>query len=286
MNELISALPTRVLPFKGTSNFRDLGGYTNTEGRSIRWGKLYRSGHLANLRNGDLRRLEQLQIHTLIDFRSRMERERDPDRLPPRHHIRVLKLPVLDKGNTMVQEVSRRLKTGRFAGFDADAEMAEAYRQFATTFVEQYRQFMRALLDANGAPVLWHCTAGKDRAGFAAALTLRLLGVSYPVVMHDYLLSGNYLRPSRTLLFLIRLTRGNRAWRSIRALMEVREHWMRGAFQAIDEQWGSFESYVEQGLALSRANIAQLRQALLAPPLPPAEPPSPKGSNVKLRYNK
>jgi len=275
MNEPTATIPTRVLPFKGASNFRDLGGYANTEGRSIRWGKLYRSGHLAKLRNGDLRRLERLQIHTLIDFRSRMERERDPDRLPSGHHIRLLELPVLDKGNTMLQEIRRRLTRSDFVGFDPDARMAEAYRQFATTFVEQYRQFAHALLDADGAPVLWHCTAGKDRAGFAAALTLRLLGVPPAVVMQDYLLSGSYLSPSRTLLLLIRLTRGAQASRSIRALMEVREHWMLGAFQAIDEHWGNFERYVREGLALSRADVAQLRQALLNPLVPPPEPPPP-----------
>jgi len=257
---------TRDLPFKGTSNFRDLGGYLTAEGRSVKWGALYRAGHLAKLRNGDLRLFETLDIHTLVDFRSRMERERNPDRLPAGHHIHVLTLPVLDKGNAMIHEVSRRMRDNNFDGYDPDLKMAEAYRQFVTDFSGAYRQFVHAVLAASGAPVLWHCTVGKDRAGFAAALILRLLGVPHAVVVQDYLLSARYLRPRPGLLWLLRLTRGPRAARIVKTLVQVKERWLQGAFDAIDERWGSLDAYAEQALQLSPAQIAHLSQVLLDPP--------------------
>jgi protein-tyrosine phosphatase len=266
MSTTPSTAHTRVLPFKGTSNFRDLGGYLTTEGWSVKWGVLYRAGHLAKLRNGDLRLFETLDIHTLVDLRSRIERERDPDRLPAEHHIHVFALPVLDKGNEMIHEVSRRMRDNDFDGYDPDLKMAEAYRQFVTEFSEPYRQFVHAVLAAGGAPVLWHCTAGKDRAGFAAALILRLLGVPHAIVVQDYLLSACYLRPRPGLLWLLRLTRGPRAVRIVKTLVQVKERWLQGAFDAIDERWGSLDAYAKQALQLSPASISRLRQTLLDPP--------------------
>jgi protein-tyrosine phosphatase len=255
---------SRVLSFKGVSNFRDLGGYPTREGKQVKWGVLYRSGHLAKLRRAALRQFEQLQIHTLVDLRSDMERDKDPDRLPPSHSIRVRALPIFDEGNeAMVEEVKQRLKNNDFRGFDPDAIMVAAYRQFALRFSEQYRQFVHTVLEAGGAPVLWHCTAGKDRAGFAAALLLRILGVERRVAVQDYMLSAQYINRMMKLYILIWLTKGAKTARMLRSFVEVREHWIEAAFQAIDEHWGSFETYVEQALALSPRAVGQMRKSLL-----------------------
>ena len=258
--------PPRVLSLKGASNFRDLGGYGTPEGQQVKWRVLYRSGQLSKLRGSGLRRFDQLEIHTLIDFRSNQEREKEPDRLPPGHHIRVLALPVFDEGNSaMVREINQRLKKNNFEGFDPEATMAAAYRQFALDFADSYRQFVHAILEADGAPVLWHCTAGKDRAGFAAALLLRLLGVEQQIVLQDYLLSAKHAPSMRHILVGLWLTKGAKTARTIKVFTEVKEHWIRAALQTIDERWGSFETYTQQALELSPADVANLRRSLLEP---------------------
>lgn len=254
----------RVLPFRGVSNFRDLGGYSTQDGKQVKWGLLYRSGNLSRMSRSDLKRFEQLNLHTLIDFRSKMEQEREPDRLPQGHHIRLLSLPVLDQGNAvMVKEIYRMVRENDFGGFDPDARMVEAYQQFATDFEDQYRQFVHAILDAGGAPVLWHCTAGKDRAGFAAAIVLRLLGVRHQAVIEDYMLSARYADSRPKLRFFLRLANRAEAARVVKSLAKVQDYWIQAAFRSIEVHWGGFERYASDALELSQADVAQLRQSLL-----------------------
>jgi protein-tyrosine phosphatase len=212
----------------------------------------------------DLKRFEQLRIHTLVDFRSTFEQEQDPNRLPPGHEIKLLPLPILDAGNAvMAQEIRRMIWENDFGDFDADAEMVKTYRQFSVEFTDQYKQFVRAVLLAGGAPVLWHCTAGKDRAGFAAAIILRLLGVDQSVVIEDYMLSTRYVDSRKRLRFSLRLTKRAQGASVLKTLLQVQEHWIRAAFQSIDEHWDGFEGYTQRALQLSQADVRQLRKLLL-----------------------
>src|SRR5690606_6032281 len=71
---------TRLLPLEGGRNFRDLGGYKTTDGKEVKWGKLYRSGVLAHLTRGDYDYLQERDIATIVDFRSSSERENEPTR--------------------------------------------------------------------------------------------------------------------------------------------------------------------------------------------------------------
>ena len=84
---------------------------------------------------------------------------------------------MLDIGNeNLFSDIKQRIEADDFSDFDPGATMQQANRQFADEFTPQFRQFIHTVLDANGAPVIWHCTAGKDRTGFAAAILLRVLG--------------------------------------------------------------------------------------------------------------
>ncbi|MEQ9464502.1 MAG: tyrosine-protein phosphatase [Haliea sp.] len=255
----------RMLDFEGIHNFRDLGGYTTSDGRSVQWGKLYRSGHLASASSHDLQQLQRLQLSTLIDFRSAAERAEEPSRLPDPLPFSVVNIPTLDEGNrAMVGELRQRVETGDFDGFDPDAFMLEANRQFATRFTTEYRDFMHQVLEADGRPVVWHCTAGKDRTGFAAAILLRVLGVPEDQIMADYLASREpALAARRSELLLLRLFKGAEAADTVGVMLGVEERWLATAFAAIDSHWESFDRYVSEGLQLSVEDIERLRQNLL-----------------------
>ncbi len=255
----------RVLPFEGIHNFRDLGGYPTLDGRHTRWGVLYRSGHLAEASRSDLTNLERLQLNTLVDFRSGAEKAEEPDRLPEPAGFQVLEIPTLDGGdNSVGDEILSLIETGDFDGFDPDTFMIEANRQFPSTFNSQYRQFMQAVIAADGAPVLWHCSAGKDRAGFAAAILLRALGVPEKVVLDDYMLSREYsLAARKKELLLMRLLKGEEAASKLAVLMGVERTWLEAAFEEIDQQYGNFDGYLREALELSAADIAALKTALL-----------------------
>lgn len=255
----------RLLNFEGIHNFRDLGGYPAADGRAVRWGVLYRAGTLAHASQADLEALSALNLTTLIDFRSTLEKQEEPNRLPQPAPFEVMEIPTLDEGNrTLVTEIYDRIESGDFEGFDPHATMLTGNRQFATEFTPQFRRFMHAVLAADGAPVAWHCSAGKDRTGFAAAILLRVLGVEQEVVMRDYLASNApSLKARQTQLFWLRLFKGAEAADKLAVLMGVEEPWLRASFQAIDAHWGSFDAYARDGLQLTEADIATLRRNLL-----------------------
>lgn len=258
----------RLLNFEGIANFRDLGGYPTSDGKEVKWGVLYRAGTLAESSNADLQALPKLNLNTLIDFRSSAEKEAEPNRLPDPSTINVVEIPTLDDGNqAMVEEIMGRIENSDFDGFDPNQLMLEGNRQFASTFTPQFREFVHTVLKADGAPVVWHCSAGKDRTGFAAAILLRILGVPQDVVMQDYLASKqNALEARKSQLMLLRLFKGDEAADKLSIMLGVEEAWLTAAFKQIDETWGSFDNYVHTGLQLSDEDISHLRATLLSSP--------------------
>lgn len=255
----------RLLGFEGIPNFRDLGGYKTADGRQVKWGVLYRAGTLAHASRSDLQALEKLNLRTLIDFRSAAEKEEEPNVLPDPVPFTVVEIPTMDEGNkAMVSEIFERVETGNFEGFDPNSTMIHANRQFATTFVPQFKQFMDTVQRNNGSPVVWHCSAGKDRTGFAAAILLRLLGVPQDVVMADYMASKqNALNARANQIRLLRLFKGDEAADKLGVLLGVEEAWLAAAFDEIDTQWGSFDNYLREALELTDKDIASLKKALL-----------------------
>jgi protein-tyrosine phosphatase len=258
----------RLLNFEGISNFRDLGGYPTADGHQVKWGVLYRTGTLAHSSNADLEGLEQLNLKTLIDFRSSTEKEQEPNRLPDPVGFAVIEIPTLDDGNkAMVGEIMERIETGNFEGLEPNQMMLDANRQFASTFTPQFRQFVATVKEADGAPIVWHCSAGKDRTGFAAAILLRILGVPQTVIMQDYMASKQHaLEARKSQLLMLRLFKGQEAADKLSILMGVEEEWLQAAFEEIDATWGSFDNYVHDGLKLSTADIARLKETLLTNP--------------------
>ena len=255
----------RLLNFQGIANFRDLGGYQTGAGKRVKWGALYRAGTFANASDADLRNLQQLNLVTFIDFRSSGEKEEEPNRLPDPKGFNVVEIPTLDDGNkALVGEVMARIESGNFDGFDPNLAMLKANRQFASEFTPQFRQFIHTVLEADGAPVLWNCSAGKDRTGFAAAILLRILGISQDAVIQDYMASKEHaLAARRSQLLLLRLFKGEEAADKLAIMMGVEQAWLEAAFAEIDARWGSFDNYVSAGLELSSADVARLRSNLL-----------------------
>jgi protein-tyrosine phosphatase len=255
----------RVLKFEGVVNFRDLGGYRTTDNHSVKWGKLYRSGTFANTSRADLVALQKLNLSTLIDFRSAAEKQEEPNVLPDPMGFRVVEIPTLDDGNkAMVGEVMQRIESGNFDGFDPNQFMLEANIQFASKFTPQFTEFIHTVLDAKGSPVVWHCSAGKDRSGFASAVLLRILGVPHNTIIADYMMSKEYaLAGRKNEIRMLRLFKGDEAADKLTVMMGVEESWLQAAFDEIDRQWGNFDNYVHSGLQLSVEDVAQLKSTLL-----------------------
>lgn len=172
-----------VLQLDGVYNARDLGGLIGAQGKRVRSGKLFRSGNPAHASSADIQRLEELGLDAVIDFRCAPEKSQDDGTFA--RHFNWIPMPVLD-GNIQVDSLLPKL---RHATPDfSTAMMTDVYRSFPTRYQEPFAAFLKQA--ATGQTLLFHCTAGKDRTGFAAMLLLSALGVSWPDILSDYLTSN------------------------------------------------------------------------------------------------
>ncbi|AQA19733.1 hypothetical protein BST95_17265 [Halioglobus japonicus] len=255
----------RTLNFEGIHNFRDLGGYRTEDGRTVRWGKLYRSANFHTASRADRQVLSDLGISKIIDFRSSAEKKQEPNKFPELPPFAVVEIPTLDGGdNDVATEIMARIEDGNMADLDPNAFMIAANRQFAYTFTPQFNQFIDEVGDSGDGAVVWHCSAGKDRTGYAAAILLRILGVPMASISEDYMLSNDYALEGRQgMLRVLRLFKGDEAADKIAVLLGVQPNWLEAAFAEIDARWGSFDNYVSQGLGLSTEQVEALRNSLL-----------------------
>lgn len=251
----------RHLKFKNLKNFRDLGGYRTTDGRSVRWGVLYRSGSLHKLTDADLLKLTSLNLSTVISFRAEHETEREPNRLP--EGVCLVNLPMEDS-STRVWHEARDEMVKNMKTLDPAEYMIATNTELATKFTPGYRRFYQEILASDGKPILFHCAAGKDRTGFAAATLLKILGVPSDVIMQDYLLTNTYLLNTyKWNLFLAGVLKGRKFAEGIRGFMRADERYLSAAFNTIEKVHGSFENYVRDGLGLADADIEHLKDLYL-----------------------
>ncbi len=260
----------RRLPLEGLDNFRDLGGYATADGRLVRWGRLYRSNDLSGLTRDDLEYLSRLGLKLVCDFRSDHERREKPDRaIGPEPPAR-LDLPVEAEG-VDPGALQEKIRTGGIAALGAEKLMRTAYRSFVSDYSESWAAMLRRLAQPESLPALVHCTAGKDRTGFAAALVLLSLGVPEETVFEDYLMTNRYRAAFQR--FVLRWVPLYSFFRTepddlLLPLLEARREYLQTSLDAIDELHGSLDAYLEQQIGVTPEIRAALHANLLRPRLP------------------
>jgi protein-tyrosine phosphatase len=256
--------PSRI-EVAGSRNLRDLGGYRTMDGREIKKGLLYRSDHLGQISKGDLEKLPALGVKTVYDLRGEKEQETFPQRLPEIVPVKVVSLPVFYQGLDPRVTARRIVISGDVEDGEFHQLMIDAYRAYVLDFRSQWSTLLKGLAEPETPPALIHCTYGRDRTGVAVALILSSIGVPREKVMEDYLLSNKFWE-SKTDMYscLANCASCFRTPRSeVRALMEVRPEYLQAVFLAIDEHYGSFDNYLDQGLGIDEQTLERLRTALL-----------------------
>jgi protein-tyrosine phosphatase len=254
----------RHLALEGAPNFRDLGGYETSDGRHVKWGMLYRSDNLAHLTDDDLAKLSALGINLVCDFRSKPEKAEEPDRLPASDPPAVAALEIGVEG-FVVSDLRERIRSGNTAGLDLRGMLIEGNRQFATTQAPVYAAMFERITRRENLPALVHCSAGKDRAGFASAAILSVLGVPRETVMADYLLTNVYTRAAteRRLLMIELFSLGRADSDALRPLFGVEPAYLQAAFDEIAKRYGDFDTYRREALGLDDAELAAFRALAL-----------------------
>ena len=241
--------PARHLALQGASNFRDLGGYPTADGRSTRWRHIFRSNHLGQLTSADVEIVRALGVRSAFDFRGLEERAAGVCMV---NEITVHSLPIEP---SVVAALRTELARGTLTGAIALELMRESYRNYVRHHTHSFRELFGHLLE-DRAPLVIHCTAGKDRTGFASALILHALGVPDDIIAEDYLLTNrHYKRDATAATNLPDDVRD--------AIGSVEASYLAAAFEAVGEEYGDLETYLRDGLKLGTAERTALQARYL-----------------------
>jgi len=255
--QLLPATPR----LQSMENFRDLAGadaasaYRNREGRALRRGVFYRSNLVAP-DDADLDILNGLGITSVYDLRTPDEIAKAPDRLPQG----VAYVPVDLLGSELVFPLTAFTSTEH-----AIQTLEGIHRQMVTDAAIRARlaQVLTAMAKADGAQI-FHCTAGKDRTGWVAALLHTIAGVPEETIMHDYLLTNTYTEHWMAATRQAMLKQHGQAFSdAISPLLGVEERFLHAGFAQAVDSYGSMDGYITHGLRLDAQVLEVLRDKLL-----------------------
>ncbi|WP_121187963.1 tyrosine-protein phosphatase [Nocardiopsis sp. Huas11] len=246
-------------------NFRDLGGLRSASGRTVRPGLLYRSDALHSVSTEDLAAYHGLGIRQLVDLRTPVERERLPDIVPDGAEYAVVAVQGQNAAGANFTDTLADPDAARAVFADGAAErfMYAVYRELVADeeALTGYRELVERVATGPSS-LVFHCSAGKDRTGWGAAIILTLLGVDRADVLADYLASNE--RQANTDAWMRRLSvNSGLDWEDVAPMTRVRPAYLETAFAHVDEVYGSFDQYVADGLKISETVVERLRERLL-----------------------
>jgi protein-tyrosine phosphatase len=252
----------------GVRNFRDVGGLPTVDGRRVRYGRLFRSGHLAHATESDTAFFNSLGLHTVFDFRNAADQKLEgPD--VDLTGVRNVNIPLSDPAEgaefwRMVRDGDMEQLRGILDDGKAAARMTESYRRMIEERTAEHSRVLHALAE-DSVPALMHCAAGKDRAGLAVAVTLLAVGVEREAIETDYLMSNDPHRRYRVRRSSNSPDAMNDEVMSLLApLFDARIDYLAAAFSSIEENWGDTETYLTRGLKLAPGTREALRERLTA----------------------
>jgi protein-tyrosine phosphatase len=245
----------REIKLQGVVNFRDVGGYPAKDGRHVKWGKIYRSADLSHLTPGGIDTLNQLAVAYIADFRGPAEVKLAPDKIPA--SATRVSLPAGSEHTGDSNYMKQMLLAAR------DSGLVPFYSDIHA-LGDRYKPLFEELLQISAdSAVLFHCTAGKDRTGIAAALILYALNVYDKKIMEDYLASNYYRKNEneRSIKGMMMLYKMDE--QTARNVMGVQANYLMATFNTIIVQYGSVDNYLEKVMGLSKTKRKLLQEKFL-----------------------
>ena len=264
------AIISKVMEFQNLNNTRDLGGMIGWEGKRIKEGMLLRSGQLYPAGEEDLKKLGS-EVSVFIDFRTDRECEEKPD--PVLSGVEYYHLSAF---RSLTAGVTREKKTDEKAFGNAGRDPSKAIERMSRVYMNFvaddncllcYRKFIDILLCDHDKAVLWHCTAGKDRTGFAAALIQEILGVAREDILADYLRTNECLREEvEGLVERIMKSTGVSdpgTEKTLKVMFGACEEYLDAVYKKAEELYGSFSAFISNGLKVTPEETEKLRSKYL-----------------------
>ncbi|MFJ3171630.1 tyrosine-protein phosphatase [Streptomyces roseus] len=245
-------LADRHIALDGAVNFRDAGGYRTAAGQWVKMGEVYRSDALDKLTAADLAKLQRLRVKNVFDLRMTSERTTAPDKVPAGATYTVADVFA---GSGSFQTLPKSPDEAVKAMLDAEKAMVGGEGG-----KKAYRQVFEGLERDRDRAVLFHCTAGKDRTGWANAALLTALGVPADTVMADYLASNDYRKAANDAI-LSHLPAPQAA--VYKPMLDVRAEYLNSGYDEVKAEYGTFDHYLKNGLGIDARELKQLKKDLL-----------------------
>ena len=245
---------------EGTHNTRDIGEIINKYGKVLQSNKLFRSDKLSELTKNDIKKVKELGIERIIDFRSEKEKSREPNVIIK--DIEYIELSInADKNiNKELIPVLRNESNKVINSF-----LIEANRDFVNIYSNIFKKFVKLIIN-EPKPTLFHCTAGKDRTGFATLLILYLCDVNLDVIITDYLRTNEYIKDSipyqiENVSRIYNIEPQHRE--RIIPLLTVNKDYINAALTEIYKKYDSIDNYLVDELSISEMDKTKLQNYLL-----------------------
>ncbi|MBC5582033.1 tyrosine-protein phosphatase [Anaerofilum sp. BX8] len=253
----------RDLGFESVRNFRELGGYPAADGRRVRWGRFYRSARLGGITPEEKQRFAQLGIRVVLDLRSDGEIAQMPDPVFEGSEQKVISALIQKNKQQVNLDPSVLFTFSPEEMLEDDAAFTERYRQMP--FDNEAYHYLFDKLEKGETPVLFHCTAGKDRTGVAAMLILLALGVSWETIKEDYMLTnlfcGDILDEVLDKYYKPGQPEHVRHFLTCIAGVELRN--LEAAYESVLARYGDVQRYFSEEFGLQGARMERLRDRYL-----------------------
>ena len=253
---------TRVVGLDGGINFRDIGGYVNNQGRTVKWRKIMRCGHLADLSDNDLDVIEQIGITKVHDFRRIEEQTQSPSC--------AIRAEFIDDYQISIGDISRFwefLFGGKLTSGSSHQLVVNSYGACIEAVIPAFSRFMRHIVDDADSASVFHCSAGKDRTGMAAALILSALDVPRQTIVDDYMLTMKHYDPEKLIAIVeghlrdAKVEHWDRDW--LIPYCSVHQENIVAFLDAIENRYGDVKTYLISALGLSHGDLDKMQRCYL-----------------------
>lgn len=241
-------------------NFRDIGGIANSYGKRVIKGRLFRSAELAGLEVEGVKQLQLNNIKLIVDLRTIQERKKQPEFIIEginNFHIDILGDIISPTFQNFLENLTVDM---------ADNYMKQVYTYFVTSLNAKkgYNYFLRLTSNSENA-ILFHCTAGKDRTGFASALLLKILGVSDQAIFEDYLKTIKSREEDNKKILYEYSKKGlnKKSLDALSVMYSVKKDYLQQSFNVIKKNYGDFDTFLLQGIGITNKTIEKIREAYL-----------------------
>lgn len=246
-------IANRNISFKKVVNFRDIGGLKTTEGKMVRWGKIFRSDNLSMLRKSEFEKFNALQIKTVYDLRTPSEIVPKQDNLPD--NVMYVQFPIVSDNGDLLSKMKSKVINGEISEQQSHEMMLNLYKTSVTDNT-LLKNLIHEIITSNE-PVLYHCSAGKDRTGVVTALLLSILKVDRETIINEYLLS-NYYRKQKVRSMLRKagvatILKPHLQTKVIENFMSVDKDYIDAVFEVIDNQYGGIDNFIANQLGINHA---------------------------------